>query len=177
MTKEPQKYHINERHQLIDLNKDLTNFKLKFECESDDEYRVYVANQGELDTKNMNELPMKVVKGKINGNIVADKNVYQNYFLILQSLKPAVVTVKIDLEAINILETPPLSPQPTTTTENFAPKEEPVKKSTNYINLFLWIGILALVIFILYIFLFKKPLNNNNIEQTSIIDDINNNIN
>lgn len=172
------KYNINERHQLIDLNKELTNFKLSFECESADEYKVYITNQNELEMKNLNELPMKTVKGKINGNIVADKNEYNNYFMILQSDKPTVVTVKVNLEPIHIVDTPSKPEQEQGDVKPLdAQNNEPLKKPQSKSNIFMiiiWIIIFVLLGYLIYIFYFQKKISVINEPAPSIIDDINN---
>jgi hypothetical protein len=115
MTREEQKYRVTTRHQLVDLNKDCTNFKLRFECYSDpkDSFQMCVTNQDELDTKDLSVLPFKeVVGGSISGNIVADTNTYQNYFIVLRSEKECDVVVVIDLEPIEFLP-PSLSSEET----------------------------------------------------------------
>ena len=102
--REEQQYKISRRAQLIDLNKDHTNFKLQFECHAtpDVTYQVCVTNQTELDSKDISELEMRTVEGgTISGNIVADSDVYQNYFLVLRSENEIPVQVVIDIEPID----------------------------------------------------------------------------
>lgn len=102
--REEQEYKISRRAQLIDLNKDHTNFKLQFECHAtpDVTYQVCVTNQTELDSKDISELEMRTVEGgTISGNIVADSDVYQNYFLVLRSENEIPVQVVIDIEPID----------------------------------------------------------------------------
>lgn len=106
MTREEQKYRVTTRHQLIDLNKENTNFKLQFECYSDpnDQFQVCVTDQGELDTKDLSTLPFKnSVNGSVSGNIVADTNTYQNYFIVLRSDKDCDVMVVVDLEPMALV--------------------------------------------------------------------------
>ena len=82
--------------QLVDLNGDTTNFDLTFTatCPDGSEFKALVVNQTTLD--NNPNLEYKIVeKGTISGNIIADKNVYQNYFLCLKSEKPCTVNVNI----------------------------------------------------------------------------------
>lgn len=109
MTREEHHYRVTSRHQLIDLNKDCTNFKLRFECYCDPAitFEMCVTNQDELDSKNLSDLPMKNVEGGfISGNILADSNTYQNYFMVLRSEKECEVTVKVDLEPIEFVPPP-----------------------------------------------------------------------
>jgi hypothetical protein len=113
MTREEQKYRVTTRHQLIDLNKENTNFKLQFECYSDpnDQFQVCVTDQGELDTKDLSTLPFKdSVNGSVSGNIVADTNTYQNYFIVLRSDKECDVMVVIDLEPMALVPEEDLAP-------------------------------------------------------------------
>lgn len=95
MSQTKQKYRLGKIKQLIDLNGDSTNFDLKFNvtCEDDTPFQVLVVDQTTLD--NNPELEYKETKNSISGNIVADKNIYQNYFLILKSEKPCNVDVEL----------------------------------------------------------------------------------
>jgi hypothetical protein len=81
--------------QLVDLNGDSTNFDLSFKvtCHDDTPYKLLVVDQTTLD--NTPELQYKESIKSISGKIVADKNVYQNYFLILKSEKPCVVDIEL----------------------------------------------------------------------------------
>ena len=80
-----QQYKLGKRRQLIDLNQDSVNFDLTFKvtCHTQDAiFNLLVVDQTTLD--NNTELKYKEVKNTISGNITSDKNVYQNYFLILK---------------------------------------------------------------------------------------------
>jgi len=87
-------YTVNNQRQLVDLNGDSKNFDLTFTCTSKDgaPFEVLVVDQTTLDSTPT--LQYKKANGTISGNIVADKNVYQNYFLVLKADKPCEVTVK-----------------------------------------------------------------------------------
>lgn len=104
-----QKYTLGPRHQLIDLNKELVNFRLEFQVIADDpnkEFDALVVEQGQLDaTPDMNALEMKGAKGRIGGSILADKNSYQNYFLVLRST-PGPVEVEVSIALEELLPTP-----------------------------------------------------------------------
>jgi hypothetical protein len=109
MPQTTQTYHLNTRHQLVDLNKEFVNFKLDFNVVSKDnkEFEVIVLEQPQLDSNlNMQTLQMKKAVGKIGGSIVADKNVYQNYFLVLKAPDGATEAVDVDL-TINLEEIVP----------------------------------------------------------------------
>jgi hypothetical protein len=91
---------IGKIKQLIDLNGDNTNFDLSFTvtCQDDTPFYLLVVDQTTLD--NTPELEYKEVNGSISGNIVADKNIYQNYFLILKSDKQCNVDIEITLKIL-----------------------------------------------------------------------------
>jgi len=94
-------YKINNVKQLIDLNGDIKNFMLKFEVQStnpNDEFDILVVDQTTLDADS--KIEYKHVAGYISGEILADKNVYQNYFLIIKSETPCECVVTINIKEI-----------------------------------------------------------------------------
>ena len=155
MPRTSRKYAVNSLQQLIDLNQDLTNFHLKFSCTSDnptDKFEVLVVNQSQLDDPNSKNLPYKQVQGTITGEVTADKNVYQNYFLIMKAPKECNINVVSDINQIP----PKISPTPSPTAIHHSP---PPSKNKSVLNssVFLWVvvGIVALVL-IYFIFWPKK---------------------
>jgi len=113
------KVQLERRHQLIDLNKEYINFEIVFECRSLDatrEFEILVINQEQLNTIDLTNLEMKKAKGFISGNIVADEDRYQNYFLVLRSVTED--PHDIDLE----ITIKPIPPNP----EKVNPVEVPV---------------------------------------------------
>ncbi len=82
--KSTQKYVLSGIRQLIDLNKDITNFDLTFNVVSLDgsDFEAVVVDQNILDT-NPN-IEYKSAPGSISGNIIADRDVFQSYFLLLR---------------------------------------------------------------------------------------------
>lgn len=102
-------YTLGKIKQLIDLNGDSTNFDLSFKvtCHDNTPFYLLVVDQTTLD--NTPELKYKEATGSISGNIVADKNIYQNYFLILKSDK----TCNVDVELTKkVLPKTPNFPEP-----------------------------------------------------------------
>lgn len=95
---------LSKIKQLIDLNDDSTNFDLSFNvsCKDDTPFQMLVVDQTTLD--NSPNLEYKEVSGSINGNILADKNLYQNYFLILKSETPCEVDIECNKK--NLPKTP-----------------------------------------------------------------------
>ena len=81
-------YSIGKIKQLIDLNGDSVNFQVDFnvESQSGEPFDILVVDQTTLD--NNPKIEYKTAnEGKISGSITNDKNVYQNYFLILNFQK------------------------------------------------------------------------------------------
>jgi len=95
MSQTKKTYTLGKIKQLIDLNGDSTNFDLSFTitCQDETPFQILVVDQTTLD--NTPELQYKQVTKTISGNIVNDKNVYQNYFLILKSDTPCMVDVEL----------------------------------------------------------------------------------
>lgn len=94
---------LSPRHQLVDLNKKLVNFKLDFNVVSlnDKEFEAVVMNQSDINKyDNLDTIEMKTAPKKISGNIIADNNTYENYFLILRSNNPQNVEIKTIVEEI-----------------------------------------------------------------------------
>ena len=96
---------VNKIKQLIDLNGDKVNYDLNFSVTSKDglPFDTIVVSQAKLDSGEELEYK-KVLNGVINGNIVADKDIYQNYFLLLKSDKPVECFVEIDIKDIPVNE-------------------------------------------------------------------------
>jgi len=108
-------YPLTKRPQLIDLNGENVNFKLNFNVKSinpEHEFHAIVLTQEQLDSVDINKIEMKHAKGKINGNIIANNNKYQNYFLVLKKLdnNTADFNVQVDiiLEPVEPVEQPPV---------------------------------------------------------------------
>jgi len=99
-------YTLTRMKQLIDLNGDSMNFDLTFKVTSEDNdtlFNVLVVDQNTLD--NTPELKYKEVRGTISGNIVADKNIYQNYFLILKAVDKS-ISVEVEIVKKELPKTP-----------------------------------------------------------------------
>ena len=107
-------YTLTPQNQLIDLNGDLVNFDLTFSAISKDgtPFKALVIDQLTLDTNP--ELQHNIVEnGHIGGNIVYDKNVFQNLFLLLKiHEKPCEVEVTIDKKEIPANIPPPVQNNP-----------------------------------------------------------------
>jgi hypothetical protein len=106
---ETKTYTLSKRKQLIDLNGDLTNFDLTFSATTKDgsEFDVVVVDQTTLDTDTV--FDYKKAKGTISGNIISDKGVYQNYFLLLKGDKQCNCDVTLDIKEIPMKIDEPVS--------------------------------------------------------------------
>lgn len=95
------KHTINSIKQLIDLNGTYTNFELEFEidCPSKKPFYAIVADQATLDSNQPLEY-QHVTNGQLSGTIRSDKNVYQNYFLVLKADEPCEVEIKKSIKEI-----------------------------------------------------------------------------
>lgn len=96
MTTTKQTFQIGKTKKLIDLNGDSINFDLTFKVTSKDSkpFEILVVDQTTLD--NSNDLEYKEVKtGEITGSVLNDKNVYQNFFIILKSSENVICDVEI----------------------------------------------------------------------------------
>jgi len=143
---------VTSGQQLIDLNEETTNFDLTFTAKSLDNshFDVLVVDQTTLD--NNPKLEFKRAKGVISGNIISDKNVYQNYFLCLKSEKPCDVEIVINKKEIQprpkepikpVFNNPPHPPHPPPPTLP-PPINSPSKESkTNWKLIFIVIIILG----------------------------------
>lgn len=127
MSQSKKTYTLGKIKQLIDLNGDSTNFDLSFKvtCQDDTPYNILVVDQTTLD--NTPELQYKEARKSISGNIVADKNVYQNYFLILKSEKPCVVDVELTKKVLPKTPSGPIESGPIPGPGNPVPSSRPRK--------------------------------------------------
>jgi len=95
MSQTKKTYSLTKFKQLIDLNGDSENFDLTFTvtCNDSSPYQLLVVDQTTLDNSEI--LDYKDVTGVMSGSVIADKNVFQNHFLILKSENPCEVHVEI----------------------------------------------------------------------------------
>lgn len=97
--------NVNNIQQLVDLNGELTNFKLDFKVISENSapFKTVVVSQSKLDSGEILDFK-NVDNGTISGNIVSDNGVKQNYYLVLKSENPVKCTVEINLQEIPLNE-------------------------------------------------------------------------
>ena len=143
MSQSKKTYTLGKIKQLIDLNGDSTNFDLSFTvtCHDDTPFNLLVVDQTTLD--NTPELQYKEANKTISGNIVADKNVYQNYFLILKSEKTCSVDVELTKKVLPQTPIEPFGTNPLDTSPKYN-RQIPASNTTSWKK----IGLIALVIII-----------------------------
>jgi hypothetical protein len=164
-------YPLTKRPQLIDLNGENVNFKLNFNVKSinpEHEFNAIVLTQEQLDSVDINKIEMKHAKGKINGNIIANNNKYQNYFLVLKKLdnNTADFNVQVDiiLEPVEAVEQPPVPQQElpseisasNTAPNTITPAVLPFYKKP-WFKVFILLVIVCLGFLFYNIFYLKKP--------------------
>ena len=140
---------LNKTPQLVDLNGDTTNFDITFTVTSKNKEPFYlvVVDQKTLDV-NPNFSFRKADEGQLSGNIVSDKNVYQNYFLCLKADEDCEVNIEIIKKEI----------QPVVVKEEYVPKEQPKEEDESFLSRN-WKWLLILLIaggVLLYIWKIKK---------------------
>ena len=151
-----QKYVLSHRHQLIDLNKTFKNFKLQFQVvatEPNTDFHAIVLNQEQLDgTTDLQNVEMKLAKGRIGGTIVADNDKYQNYFLVLKSVQAqdnVEVEVSTTLEEVEpkaVAAPPPEKDEKEMYTPAAPEDTTPAPTKTWYKKPWFWVLLLALVL-------------------------------
>ena len=103
MTTSVKNIKLSPIKQLIDLNGDLTNFDLHFDISTQNiPFDALVVTQKILDSDGANLQYKNVTNGHITGNIVADKGVYDNYFLLLKSNKECDCVIKTTIKEIPV---------------------------------------------------------------------------
>ena len=154
-------YNVTSTRQLVDLNGDSKNFDLTFTCTSKDRapFEVLVVDQDTLDSTPT--LQYKKAKGTISGNIVADKDKYQNYFLVLRSKSPCQVTVETQKKDIQPNLPPPrpmnTQTQPVQRTPSLQPPTRPNK--SNWKTIALVIIVVGGGAFLYYLYSQKKDVS------------------
>jgi len=146
-----QTHQIGKIKKLIDLNGDTINFDITFRVatRNKEPFDLLVVDQTTLDN-NPNLEYKRVDNGSISGNIVQDKNIYQNYFLILKAENPCECDVEIVKKELP--KTPMQAPQPVQ-----APVPSPLKNKKsadgfNWAKILLIVGVISAVGIGLYLF-------------------------
>lgn len=140
-------YSVGKIKQLVDLNGESTNFDAQFRIVSKNKEPFYllVVDQTTLDN-NPNLEYKKADKGEISGHIVHDKNVYQNYFIILKADEPCECDVEITKK-----ELPKTPDMPVTK----SPQQTKKSDSFNMTNILIIVGTVVITGALFYYFYYK----------------------
>ena len=151
-------YSVSTQRQLIDLNGESTNFDLNFSAESegDEPFEAVVVDQNMVDS-NFNDVEYKQVEGHISGNIVADKNVYQNYYLALRAPKLCKIKLSIQKQEIPPRPQPPATEQQMIVAPTQNTPQKPVKKGWSRKTwIFIGIGVAVVIGCLAYYYFSRK---------------------
>lgn len=91
-----QQVQVSDRHVMVDLNKGHRKFYADFDVSADGggEFDILVVNQAQLDQIGPSKLALRTVRDTTSGNVRADSDDYQDYYLILRSAAPRTLTIK-----------------------------------------------------------------------------------
>lgn len=91
-----QQVQVSDRHVMVDLNKGHRKFYADFDVSADGggEFDILVVNQAQLDRVGPSKLALRTVRDTTSGNVRADSDDYQDYYLILRSTAPRTLTIK-----------------------------------------------------------------------------------
>lgn len=130
----PTRYKINTTKQLIDLNGQTTNFELMFSIISPEEktFEAVVVDQTVLDNnKDLKYQPSQ--HGQIKGTLRWDKNVYQNFFLVLRA--PVECEVEVIIQKNELAPNPDIPAEQTSIDVQKGPMPElPTSQPVNEIK-------------------------------------------
>lgn len=149
-------YTLSNIRTLIDLNGDSINFEATFNIVSKNKepFYVLVIDQTTLDNNPNHEYKI-ADKGQISGTITQDKNVYQNFFILLKADKPCECEVEISKKDLpknnNIVIPQPISQSP--------PTQEEKKDSFNLFKLLFIIGGILTIAYLFYVYSKKDGKN------------------
>lgn len=154
-------YNLSTIKTLIDLNGDSINFEATFRIISKDKqpFHILVIDQTSLDN-NPNPEYQLADKGEISGTIKQDKNVYQNFFILLKADKPCECEVLIDKRELpknnNLIlpQAPPQERQNNTTEE---------KSSFSLFKILFIIGAILVIAYLFYLYSKKDTKQPDNI--------------
>lgn len=149
-------YSVSKIKQLIDLNGESTNFEVHFRIVSKnkEQFDILVVDQTTLDN-NPNLEYKKADNGEISGNIVHDKNVYQNYFIIIKSDQPCECEIEITKKELPKTVVMPLQKSPTQSDNTFS-----------WINIVI-IGGVVVIVGILFYYIYLRNNQSGNYKYES----------
>ena len=169
-------YNLSTIKTLIDLNGDSINFEATFKIVSKNKQPFYilVIDQTGLDN-NPNPEYQVADKGEISGTIKQDKNVYQNFFILLKADKPCecdVLIEKRELPKNNNLALPQaVLPQAVLPPGGLphggqAPSQNNTTEEKSSFSLFKILFIIGAILVIAYLFYLYSKKDSKQVENT-----------
>jgi hypothetical protein len=146
-----QTHQIGKIKKLIDLNGETTNFDITFRVASRNKepFEILVVDQTTLDNNPSLEYK-KVDNGAISGNVIQDKNVYQNYFIILKADNPCECDVEIVKKELPKTSPPPPQPPAPSPLRNVGGKK--TENGFSWVKILLIVGAIAALGIGLYLY-------------------------
>ncbi len=163
-------YSVSNKIQLIDINHDMINFKVEFELSSDKPFYALIVDQDTLDNTEIQNIEFRYIENSISGEVVSDKNTYQNYYVVLRSETPTEVRVQfITTPLPDYIEHSPTEYQQQPPQQQHSPQQQPPvpekevqeqaqaqqKNTWNFKNILMLIFVIAILLF-LYYYYFKN---------------------
>ena len=173
MTTNKQTYKVGKQRMLVDLNGNLTNFDLTFTATSKngESFDIIVVDQETLDSSSASEMQYKTAEGSISGNILADKNNYQNYYLCLKANKPTDVDIEITRKQVQPQPPPQQRQQPPPQQRQQPPPQliPPTKAGTNWKMISIVVVILGGSALLYYFYIQNKNKINSSVVPSPIL--------
>lgn len=94
-------YTLTPTKQLVDINKDVSNFRCRFSIASKEgePFEAVIVDQVQLDSGD--EFPFQSsTNGMFGGELIMDKNIYQNFYLAMKAPKTTIVEVDLEFERL-----------------------------------------------------------------------------
>lgn len=164
--------------QLIDLNKEFTNFDINFSVKerSGKSFQLAVVDQTTLDSGS--DIPYETINGETSANLISNKDVYQNYFLCLKTIGDNSDNVVVDIN-INGREIP--AETVTDTTQPPTPTPQLVKTQTGVVaflkkNWKVIVAVIVLIVigvFVYYYYFNKSSTVNDDNSTPKLLESIN----
>lgn len=173
-------YSVSKKVQLIDINHDMINFKVEFVLSSSKPFYALIIDQETLDNTELQNIEFRLVEDSISGEVISNKNVYQNYYIILKSDTPTDVEVQLFTTPLpdviepeetqyppqEVMDSPPETHTPPTETSSNTPSYN----LYSYKNIVMYILLISLVLYILYYMMYKKKNNSETSIRKSLLD-------
>lgn len=174
-------YSVSKKLQLIDINHDMINFRVRFQLSSDKPFYALIVDQETLDNTDMKQIDFHYVQDSLSGEVVSDKNTYQNYYILLKSDEPTDVLVQLfttplpdfikqaeDEEEVRVVEESPAHPH----TESSSTTEL-IPDKYNYFsfkNIIMYIFVISVLFSLYYYFIKGKNAPKESSIRTSLLD-------